>query len=128
MADEAAIIDDDAASIADVAADEAAMPADIAASDAPEAIGAAIVGAGVTTVVVVDTGGSSFLVQAANDTAAASETINKAVFMFLLGIGSNNFSVIVGTLSTKSPIVQRHTKAEHSECLAFHYKRVKGFP
>ena len=128
MADEAAIIDEDAASMAEVAADEAAMPADIAASEAPEAIGAAIVGAGVTTVVLV-MGGSSFLLQAANDTAAASETINKAVFMFLLGIkGSNNFSVIVGTLSTKSPIVRRHTNAEHCGCLAFDYRRVRGFP
>ena len=85
MAAEAAAFADDAASIADVAA----VPADIAAEAAPESAGV------VTTVVDVDgvvvaAGGvivvvdSSFLLHAANETAAARVTINNAVFMFLL--------------------------------------------
>lgn len=79
---------DVAASIAEVAADEAAIDDDIA--DEAEGSGVVtmtvaggvvdIVAGGVMVVVV-----SSFLLQAANETAAASVTINKAVFIFLLG-------------------------------------------
>ena len=67
----------------------AAVPADIAAeAAAPESAGGVV-----TTVVDVDgvvAGGvmvvvdSSFLLHAANETAAARVTINSAVFMFLL--------------------------------------------
>jgi hypothetical protein len=73
-----------AADIAAVAADEAASAADEAAIDdvaAAEALSA--VGAGVTTA----GGVSSFLVQAAKETAAASVTINSAVLIFLLDWG-----------------------------------------
>ena len=89
MADEAAIVAEEAASIAEVAADEAAFMVDEIADEADMS--------GVVTMVVVDgvvdivEGGvivvvvSSFLLQAANETAAASVTINRAVFIFLLG-------------------------------------------
>lgn len=83
IAEEAAIPAEDAASMAEVAADEAAMPADEAASIGGVLIdGVDIVDGGVVVVVVVDV--SSFLLQAAKDTAAASEIISKALFMFLL--------------------------------------------
>ena len=91
---------DDAASIAD----EAAFIADVAAE-------AASVDGVVTTVVEVDGGGvvvvvtSSFLLQAANEMAAAKVTISKAVFMFLLDFRFGQLPVIVGTLLSKSPSV-----------------------
>lgn len=83
----AAMSADEAASIADVAADEAAMPAVLAMSDTDEA--GAIVAGGVVVVVVVVV--SSFFVQAAKVTAAASVAINRAVLMFLLDLGSDNY-------------------------------------
>ncbi len=107
--------------VADVAAsiaDEAAMPADIA--DEADV-------SGVVTMVVVDgvvdmvAGGvivvvvSSFLLQAANETAAASVTINRAVFIFLLGgfkvpTMTGNF----GTRLSKSPLIKRHGTVKDS--------------
>lgn len=83
IAAEAAVPADDAASIADVAADEAAVLAE-AAMSVTEAAADAIVAGGVTIVVVA----SSFFVQAAKVTAAASVAINRAVLMFLLDLGS----------------------------------------
>lgn len=88
MAEEAAIVADEAASIAEVAADEAAFIVDDIADEADMSgvvtmvvvEGVDIVDGGVIVVVV-----SSFLLQAANETAAASVTINRAVFIFLLG-------------------------------------------
>ena len=88
MADEAAIVADEAASIAEVAADEAAFIVDDIADEADMSgvvtmvvvEGVDIVDGGVIVVVV-----SSFLLQAANETAAASVTINRADFIFLLG-------------------------------------------
>ena len=83
----------------------AAVPADIAAeAAAPESAGGVvttvvevdgvdIVAGGVTVVVV-----SSFLLHAANETAAARVTINSAVFMFLLDFEVRQLPVIVGTL------------------------------
>jgi hypothetical protein len=83
----------------------AAVPADIAAeAAAPESAGGVV-----TTVVEVDgvdvvAGGvmvvvdSSFLLHAANETAAARVTINNAVFMFLLDFEVRQLPVIVGTL------------------------------
>ena len=83
----------------------AAVPADIAAeAAAPESAGGVV-----TTVVEVDgvvdvAGGvivvvdSSFLLHAANETAAARVTINSAVFMFLLDFEVRQLPVIVGTL------------------------------
>ncbi len=81
--DDAAIMAEDAASIAEFAAEEAESIAEEAAIDGS---GVEIVaGGGVVTVVV-----SSFLVQAANETAAARVTINNAVFMFLLDSSADN--------------------------------------
>jgi hypothetical protein len=79
---EAAEAADDAASIADEAAiiDEVAA-ADAELSAAIELLAGAIA-AGVVVVVVVDV--SSFLLQAAKETAAASVTMSNAVFIFLL--------------------------------------------
>jgi hypothetical protein len=95
MAPEAALIAEDAASIAEVAAEEAAAIALDAASTA--AAGAAIVGAGVGA----GGGVSSFLLQAAKETAAARVTISNAVFIFLLDFGFGQLPVIVGTLLSK---------------------------
>ncbi len=92
IAAEADIAEAEAASMAEVAAAEADIMAEVAASEALLDIGVVVTMAGVVTVVVVDTGGvSSFLVQAAKLTAAASETINRVVFIFLLDLGSDNF-------------------------------------
>ena len=80
-----------AAIVAAVAADEAASAADEAAIIDEVAAEAVSAGAGVTTVVVAGAGVvvvvvvSSFLEQAAKETAAASVTISRAVFIFLLG-------------------------------------------
>jgi hypothetical protein len=91
--------------------------ADIAAeAAAPESAGGVV-----TTVVEVDgvvvAGGvtvvvdSSFLLHAANETAAARVTINSAVLMFLLDFEVRQLPVIVGTLWSKSPIVCKTRKA-----------------
>jgi hypothetical protein len=113
MAADAAMLADEAASAAAVAA----VPADIAAEAAPESAGGVvttvvevdgvdIAGGGVT--VVVD---SSFLLHAANETAAARVTINSAVLMFLLDFEVRQLPAIVGTLWSKSPIVSKTRKA-----------------
>jgi hypothetical protein len=96
---------DEAASAAAVAA----VLADIAAEAAPESAGVVttvvevdgvdIVAGGVTVVVDV----SSFLLHAANETAAARVTINRAVFMFLLDFEVRQLPVIVGTLFGRKP-------------------------
>jgi len=101
----AAVFADEAASAAAVAA----VPADIAAeAAAPESAGGVV-----TTVVDVDgvvAGGvmvvvdSSFLLQAANETAATRVTINSAVLMFLLDFKVRQLPAIVGTLWSRSPI------------------------
>jgi|GEM_PF-1356445 len=103
---------DEAASIAEVAADEAAFIAD-------EAAEAASVD-GVVTMVVVDgvdivAGGvivvvSSFLLQAANETAAARVTISNAVFMFLL-----DFKVRTITGNCGNPLVQESQRLQDME-------------
>ncbi|HSC63152.1 MAG TPA: hypothetical protein VLD35_05925 [Caldimonas sp.] len=104
MAAEAAAFADDAASVAAIAA----VLADVAAAEAPESEGV------VTTVVEVDgvvvvAGGvtvvvdSSFLLHAANETAAARVTINSAVFMFLLDFKFGQLPAIVGTLLVEEP-------------------------
>ena len=111
MADEAAAFADEAASIAAVAA----VPADIAADAAPESDGVVttvvevdgvdIVAGGVT--VVVD---SSFLLHAANETAAARVTINSAVFMFLL-----DFEVRTITGNCGNPLVEEPHRLQDKE-------------
>jgi hypothetical protein len=106
MAPEAALIAEDAASIAEVAAEEAAPIALEAASIA--AAGAAIVGAGVVVVVVVVA--SSFLLQAANETAAARVTISNAVFIFLL-----DFKVRTITGHCGNPLVQESQRLQDME-------------
>ncbi len=95
---------DEAESIAAVAE----VPADIAAEAAPESAGVVtmvvevdgvdVVAGGV--IVVVD---SSFLLHAANETAAARATINNAVFMFLLDFRFGQLPAIVGTLLVEEP-------------------------
>lgn len=74
------------------------MADDAAAEAVSAAIGAeAGAGVGVTTgVVVVVVVVSSFLLQAAKDMAAASETISRAVFMVLLGW--NDWSEVIAPL------------------------------
>ncbi len=100
IADEAAIALDEADSIAD----EAAIIDDVAAAD-PEL---SVVAGGVT--MVVEDGGvdvvvvvSSFLLQAAKETAAASVTMSNAVFIFLLDSGVSDNPVIVGTPWSRIP-------------------------
>ena len=112
MADEAAAFADEAASIAAVAA----VPADIAADAAPESAGGVV-----TTVVEVDgvdivAGGvtvvvdSSFLLHAANETAAARVTINSAVFMFLL-----DFEVRTITGNCGNPLLEEPHRLQDKE-------------
>ena len=85
----AAIIDDVAADEAASIAAEAAIIDDVAAAEAEasvvEGAGVTMTAGGVVVVVVV----SSFFVQAAKEMAAASVTINIAVFIFLLVLGSD---------------------------------------
>jgi hypothetical protein len=127
IAAEAAMFADDAASAAAVAA----VLADIAAEAAPESgvvttvvVDGAIVAGGVT--VVVD---SSFLLHAANETAAARVTINSAVFMFLLDFKFGQLPAIVGTLfGRRAPSSGRHGKLEHFQCLTQHYRGLRCFP
>ena len=89
---------DEAASIAD----EAAMPAEAAASGA----GAIVAGGVVVVVVVVDV--SSFLLQAAKEMAAASETMSNAVFIFLLESGgSDSYRYLREPLLFEDPHDQR---------------------
>ena len=106
MAAEAAMFADEAASVAAVAA----VDADIAAEALESVDGVVtmvvdvdgVVAAGVVVVVVV----SSFLLQAANERAAAKVTINNAVFMFLLNYRFEQSPVIVGTLDRGAPSSQ----------------------
>lgn len=95
---------DEAASIAD----EAALIALEAAASVEGVVTTAGAGAGVVVVVVV----SSFLLQAANETAAAKVTISNAVFIFLLDlVGSDNHRQLWEPSSSKSPIVFKPWKA-----------------
>ncbi len=131
MAAEAAMFADEAASIAAVAA----VPADIAAEAAPESAGGVV-----TTVVDVDgvvvvAGGvivvvdSSFLLHAANETAAARVTINNAVFMFLLDFEVRTITGNCGNpLGRRAPSSERHGKLEHFQCLTDDYRRLRCFP
>ena len=126
----AAVFADEAASAAAVAA----VPADIAAeAAAPESAG------GVVTTVVEDvTGGvvagglttvSSFLLHAANETAAARVAINKTVFMFLLDFKVRQLPAIAGTLLGRgAPSCARQGKPEHFQCLTHDYRAVRCFP
>ena len=131
MADEAAALADDAASIAEVAAAEAAPAAADVSDDMAGGVTMVVVdGAGAG--VVVAAGGvttvSSFLLQAAKETAVASVTISSAVFMFLLGFGFGVCPGRVGILSPRSPRIERHGNVKRFHCLAHDYRRLKGFP
>jgi hypothetical protein len=130
MAADAAMLADEAASAAAVAA----VPADIAAEAAPESAGGVvttvvevdgvdIVGGGVT--VVVD---SSFLLHAANETAAAKATINSAVLMFLLDFEVRQLPAIVEPSERRVPSCARQGKPEHFQCLTDDYRAIRGFP
>ena len=86
--------------------------------------GVVVVAGGV--IVVVD---SSFLLHAANETAAARVTINNAVFMFLLDFKFGQLPVIVGTLlGRRAPSSARQGKLEHFQCLTDDYRRLRCFP
>ncbi|HZV92721.1 MAG TPA: hypothetical protein VFF72_05855 [Caldimonas sp.] len=138
MADDAAIIPDVAAAEAESIADEAAIMLDVAAAEA-ESIAdeaasiadeaGAIVAGGVAVVVVVVVDVSSFLLQAAKEIAAASETMSRAVFIFLL-----DFQVVrtisgnCGNPSARTPSFRRHGMQGHLPCLTAHYRHLKGFP
>ena len=131
MALDAAMFADEAASVAAVAA----VLADIAAEAALESAGGVvttvveevdgvdIVGGGVT--VVVD---SSFLLHAANETAAAKATINSAVLMFLLDFEVRQLPAIVEPSERRVPSCARQGKPEHFQCLTDDYRRLRGFP
>jgi hypothetical protein len=98
---EAASMADEAALIAEVAADEAASIADVAADElSAGGVVTTVVVAGVAGVVVVVLV-SSFLLQAANERAAARVAISSAVFMFLLGF---RVRTIIGNCG--NPLVQ----------------------
>jgi hypothetical protein len=57
---------------------------------------------------------SSFLLQAAKETAAASETMSNAVFIFLLDSGGSNSYRYLW-----EPLVRRSPSLEDKECGAF---------
>jgi hypothetical protein len=103
----AAIIADEAASIAD----DAAIAADDAASEAAAIVGAAIVaGAG-----AAGAGASSFLLQAAKETAAASVAISNAVFILLLDLKVRTMTGNCGNPLVEGPHrVRRQGTHEHS--------------
>jgi hypothetical protein len=94
LAELAASVADDAADIAEPIADEAPVSAGGVVTTVVEVDGVVDIVAGGVTVVV----DSSFLLHAANETAAARVTINNAVFMFLLDFKFGQLPVIVGTL------------------------------
>jgi hypothetical protein len=111
IAAEAALFADVAASIADDAAVDALI-----AAEALESVDGVVttvvevdgvVVAGVVVVLVV----SSFLLQAANETAAARVTIINAVFMFLLGFWIRKSPVTCGNPRSKSPSIRETWKA-----------------
>lgn len=114
---EAAAFAEFAASVAEVAADEAAIDAPIAdealesegvvTTVVDEVVDGVVVVAGGVTVVV----DSSFLLQAANETAAARVTISNAVFMFLLDFKVRQLPVNCGNPLSKSPSVRKTRKA-----------------
>jgi len=116
-----------AADEAESIADEAAIIDEVAAADASAEGGVTIVvvdaGAGVVVVVVV----SSFLLQAANEMAAASVTISNAVFIFLLDLGSDNYRKLWEP-SHEEPHRSKTRKAEAFQCLTLDYRRLKGVP
>jgi hypothetical protein len=118
---EAAPIADEAAAFADEAASAAAVAellADIAAEAAPESAGVVTTVVEVDGVDIVDVAGgvtvvvdSSFLLHAANETAAARVTINRAVFMFLLDFEVRQYRSLWEPSLVESPIVSRTRKA-----------------
>ena len=134
IAAEAAALADEAASAAEVAAEEAAIEAPIAdeallsvegvVTTVVEVDGVVAVVAGGVTVVV----DSSFLLQAANETAAARVTISNVVFMFLLDFEVRQLPAIVGTLLSMSPSVRKTRNARALQCLTHDYRPLRCFP
>jgi hypothetical protein len=108
FADEAASAAAVAAVLADIAAEALASVDGVVTTVVVEVDGVAgaIVAGGVTVVVV-----SSFLLHAANETAAARVTISSAVFMFLLDFKFGQSPVFVKPFVAKSPIVCKTRKA-----------------
>ena len=124
---EAACIADDAESIADEAAiiDEVAA-ADAELSAAIELLAGAIAAGVDVVVVVLDV--SSFLLQAAKETAAASVTMSNAVFIFLLDRVVRTMTGNCGNPFGEGPQRSRTRKAWHFPCLTAHYRHLRGFP
>ena len=132
IAEVAALFADEAASAAAVAAVLADIAAEALASadgvvttvvvDVAGGVGAIVAG-GVTVVVV-----SSFLLHAANETAAARVTISSAVFMFLLDFKFGQSPVFVGILRRGTPSSARQGKLQHFQCLTGDYRRLRCFP
>ena len=110
FADCAASIADEAADIAAPAAAEAPLSAGVVTT---VVVDGAVVAGGVVVVVVVV---SSFLVQAAKETAAASVTINRAVFIFLLDLGFVKLFGQSWEPSERSPIREWTRKAQAFQC------------
>jgi len=125
FADEAASAAAVAAVLADIAAEALASVDGVVTTVVVEVDGVAgaIVAGGVTVVVV-----SSFLLHAANETAAARVTINSAVFMFLLDFKFGQSPVFVEPSSRRAPSSARQGKLQHFQCLTPDYRRLRGFP
>jgi hypothetical protein len=124
FADEAASAAAVAAVLADIAAEALASLDGVVTTVVVEVDGVgAIVAGGV--IVVVD---SSFLLHAANETAAARVTISSAVFMFLLDFKFGQSPVFVEPSSRRAPSSARQGKLQHFQCLTPDYRRLRGFP
>ena len=131
MAAEAAAFADEAASAAELAADVAEPIADEAVESGVvttvvvEVDGVVVVVAG-GVIVVVD---SSFLLHAANETAAARVTINSAVFMFLLDFKFGQSRQLWEPSLVEEPQSSaRQGKLEHFQCLTHDYRGLRCFP
>ena len=131
MAAEAAMFAELAASVAA----EAAVIAELMAEEALESVVEGVVtivvevdgvvAGGVVVVVVV----SSFLLQAAKETAAARVTINSAVFIFLLDFEVRQQSPDIGEpFAQKGPSGRKTRKSRAFQCLADDYRDLRGFP
>jgi len=125
FADEAASAAAVAAVLADIAAEALASVDGVVTTVVVEVDGVAgaIVAGGVTVVVV-----SSFLLHAANETAAARVTINSAVFIFLLDFKFGQSPVFVEPSWRRAPSSARQGKLQHFQCLTPDYRRLRCFP
>jgi len=125
FADEAASAAAVAAVLADIAAEALESVDGVVTTVVVEVDGVAgaVVAGGVTVVVV-----SSFLLHAANETAAARVTISSAVFMFLLDFKFGQSPVFEEPSWRRVPSSARQGKLQHFQCLTPDYRRLRGFP